>query len=127
QAARPRAARRRSSDRARAQEQAVSDPHDLNEAERLGPGPPVPESGVRRLARLATIDIGPLRRRRDFRLLWFGQATTFFGSMITYVAIPYQLYQLTGSTLLVGLLGLVELAPLLVTAFVGGALADAMD
>ena len=47
--------------------------------------------------------------------------------MITYVAIPYQAYQLTGSSLVVGLLGLAELVPLLVTAFVGGALADAFD
>ncbi len=105
----------------------MSDPRDLNESERLGPVPPVPESGVRSLVRLATIDIGPLRRHRDFRLLFVGQATTFFGAMITYVAIPYQLYRLTGSSLLVGLLGIVELAPLLVTAFVGGALADALD
>ena len=47
--------------------------------------------------------------------------------MVTYVAIPYQVYELTGSSLLVGLLGLAELAPLLVTALVGGALADAVD
>ena len=47
--------------------------------------------------------------------------------MITYVAIPYQVYALTGSTVVVGLLGLAELAPLLVTALIGGALADAHD
>jgi len=46
---------------------------------------------------------------------------------VTYVAIPYQVYRLTGSSLLVGLLGLTELAPLLATAFLGGALADAFD
>lgn len=102
---------------------------DLREGERLAPAPPVPEprTGVRGLVRLATIDIGPLRRHRDFRLLFTGQAVSFFGSMVTYVAIPYQVYQLTGSSLLVGLLGLAELAPLLVTALVGGALADAVD
>ena len=49
------------------------------------------------------------------------------GSMLTYVALPYQMYQLTHSSLAVGLLGLVELVPLLLTAFVGGALADAID
>ena len=43
------------------------------ESERVGPGPPVAPGGVRRLLRLATIDVGPLRRRRDFRLLWIGQ------------------------------------------------------
>jgi MFS family permease len=97
------------------------------ESERVGPGPPVAPGGVRQLLRLATMDVGPLRRRRDFRLLWIGQGVSFFGSMITYVALPYQAYQLSGSSLVVGLLGLAELAPLLVAAFIGGALADAVD
>jgi MFS family permease len=102
---------------------------DLREGERLAPAPPVPEPGrgLARFVRLATIDVRPLRRHRDFRLLFAGQAISFFGSMVTYVAIPYQVYQLTGSSLFVGLLGLAELAPLLVTALVGGALADAVD
>ena len=47
--------------------------------------------------------------------------------MVTDVALPYQMYVLTGSSLAVGLLGLVELLPLLVTAFIGGALADARN
>ena len=47
--------------------------------------------------------------------------------MVTYVALPYQAYQLSGSSLVVGLLGLAELCPLLVAAFLGGALADARD
>ncbi len=100
---------------------------DPPEGQRLSPAPPVAEPGARRLLSLATIDFGPLRRHRDFRLLWVGQSTTFFGSMITYVAIPYQAYHLSGSSLVVGLLGLAELGPLLVTAFLGGALADAID
>jgi MFS family permease len=100
---------------------------DPGEAGRLGPGPPVREPGLRGLVRLATIDVGPLRRHRDFRLLFVGQGATFLGSMVTYVAIPWQVYHLTGSSLAVGLIGLAELAPLLVTAFVGGALADAVD
>src|SRR3954451_20671583 len=93
--------------------------------------PPLPQTatepdeprGVRKL----TIDLGPLRRHRDFRLLFAGQAVTFLGSMVTYVALPYQAYQLSGSSLVVGLLGIAELCPLLVAAFVGGALADARD
>ena len=95
--------------------------------DRLAPAPPVAEGGIRRLVRLATIDFGPLRRHRDFRLLFTGQAVSFLGSMVTYVAIPYQVYRLSGSSLVVGLLGIVELVPLLGTAFVGGALADAID
>jgi len=82
---------------------------------------------VRRALRLAVIDLGPVRRHRDFRLLVAGRGVSFLGSMVTYVAIPYQVYNLTGSSLLVGLLGLAELGPLLVTAFLGGALADAVD
>jgi len=73
------------------------------------------------------VDISPLRRHRDFRLLFIGQFVSFFGSMITYVAVPYQLYQLTGSSLAVGLLGTVQLVPLLLSALLGGAYADAMD
>src|SRR5580765_3316142 len=72
------------------------------------------------------MDLTPLRHR-DFRLLYAAQAVSFFGTMITYVALPYQMYRVTGSTLAVGLLGLAELVPLLATAFVGGALADAVD
>jgi MFS family permease len=47
--------------------------------------------------------------------------------MLTCVAIPYQAYQLSGSSLVVGLLSVAELGPLLLTAFIGGALADAFD
>ena len=97
------------------------------EAERLGPGPPIAPSGLRRMLGRATIDFGPLRRRRDFRLLFIGQAVSLFGSEITFVALPYQAYHLTGSSLVVGLLGLAELVPLLGAAFIGGALADAFD
>jgi MFS family permease len=81
----------------------------------------------RRLLQLAVVDIGPLRRHRDFRLLFTGQIVSFFGTMISSVAIPYQVYQLSHSTLAVGLLGLVEIVPILLLAFLGGALADAHD
>lgn len=81
----------------------------------------------RRWWHLATIDTGPLRRHRDFRLLFIGRFVSFFGSMITTVAFPYQVYQLTHSVLLVGLLGVLEFGAILAVAFVGGALADARD
>jgi MFS family permease len=73
------------------------------------------------------MDFRPLRRHRDFRSLYAAQSVSFLGSMVTYVALPYQMFKLTGSSLAVGLLGLAELLPLLVTAFVGGALADTVD
>src|ERR1700733_5269054 len=73
------------------------------------------------------IDLSPLKKNRDFRYLYFGQFVSFFGTMMSLVALPYQVYHLTSSTLAVGLLGIVELVPLLLTAFIGGALADVMD
>jgi MFS family permease len=105
----------------------VSEEGPLHEAGRLGPAPPIPESGPKRLVRMATIDFGPLRRHRDYRLLWIGRAVSLFGSEITYVAIPYQVYAITGSVAVVGLISLVELAPLLASAVLGGAFADAID
>jgi MFS family permease len=72
------------------------------------------------------MDLSPLRRR-DFRLLYLAEAVSFLGTMITYVALPFQIYHLTGSSLAVGLLGLVELVPLLGTAFLGGVMADVVD
>ncbi len=76
---------------------------------------------------MAAIDIGPLRRHRDYRLLFTGQALSLFGAEVTVVAIPFQAYELTHSTAVVGLLSLVEFVPLMGMAFVGGALSDAFD
>ena len=73
------------------------------------------------------MDLRPLRRHRDFRALFAAQFVSFLGTMVTYVALPYQMFHLTGSSLKVGLLGLAELVPLLLTAFLGGALADVVD
>ena len=78
------------------------------------------------LLKLATVDITPLRHR-DYRLLFWGRLVSFLGSMVTYVAIPYQVYQLTQSPLMVGLLGLAQLGPILAFSMVGGAIADARD
>jgi MFS family permease len=80
----------------------------------------------RRRLRAVVVDTRPLRRR-DFRLLYAGQTVTYVGSWVTYVAIPFQVFQLTRSPVAVGLLSLAELVPLLLTALVGGALADALD
>jgi len=73
------------------------------------------------------VDTTPLRASRDFRLLWIGQAVSFFGGMITMAALPYQVFHATGSSVDVGLLGFAELGPMLVCGLVGGALADAID
>ncbi|MDX6404832.1 MAG: hypothetical protein QOH70_2287 [Blastocatellia bacterium] len=73
------------------------------------------------------IDFTPLRISRDYRLLFFGQLISTFGSAIGFVVLPVQVYQLTGSTLLVGLLSASEFVLILLMAFVGGAYADFID
>jgi MFS family permease len=73
------------------------------------------------------VDLSPLRTSRDFRLLFFSGVVTYLGSMITYVAVPFQVATLTGSYVAVGLIGLAELVPLVVFGLYGGALADAVD
>jgi len=73
------------------------------------------------------MDVGPFREHRDFRLLLVAGTVFYLGGMMTYVAIPYQIYQLTHSNLAVGAIGLVELGPLIVFGLYGGALADHVD
>jgi len=73
------------------------------------------------------IDISPLRVSRDYRLLFFGQLISAFGTAISFVVLPVQVYQLTGSTLLVGLLSATEFVLILFMAFIGGAYADFID
>jgi MFS family permease len=74
-----------------------------------------------------TLDFTPVRDSREFRLLYFSQSITFFGSMMTFVALPWQVYQLTKSSFTVGMLGVVEFVAVLFMGFVGGALADYLD
>ena len=73
------------------------------------------------------IDLTPIRKYRDFRYLWTSGLISNLGSMITYVAIPFQIKELTNSYLAVGISGLVELVPLIVFGLYGGVLADAVD
>ncbi len=73
------------------------------------------------------LDVEPLRRDHDYRLLWIGQVISGVGRQVTVVALPFQLYVLTQSTLAVGVLAIVQLVPILVFALGGGAVADAVD
>ncbi|MBO9668677.1 MAG: MFS transporter, partial [Bdellovibrio sp.] len=73
------------------------------------------------------INVTPLRKYRDFRLLFFGQMISLLGSMVTYVAIPYQIYELTKDNWLVGMLGLAQLLPVLIFGILGGTYADRLD
>jgi MFS family permease len=88
---------------------------------------PTDPAARRRRLREILLDLEPLRRDRDYRLLWIGQVVSGVGRQVTVVALPFQLYVLTGSTLAVGLLALVQLVPILVFALGGGAVADAVD
>ena len=72
-------------------------------------------------------DTTPLRESRQFRLLFIGRTISVTGSQFTVVAAPVQVFVITGSTLMVGLLGLAQLPVLLFASFLGGSLADAFD
>jgi len=73
------------------------------------------------------IDLAPLKKSRDFSLLWAAGLISYFGSMITYVAVPFQIKELTGSYVAVAISGLVEIVPLIIFGLYGGVLADALD
>src|SRR5438270_1353727 len=73
------------------------------------------------------LDLSPLKVSRDYRLLFFGQLISFFGSMMSFIVVPWQMYQLTQSSAMVGYISIAEFVPMFTLAFVGGALADFLD
>ena len=73
------------------------------------------------------IDLTPLKKYKDFRNLWTAGLISYLGSMITYVAMPYQLKEITHSYLAVGVLGVIEIVPLIIFGLYGGVLADSVD
>lgn len=78
------------------------------------------------MAKLA-LDLTPLKKYPDFRNLWAAGLVSYLGSMITYVAIPFQIKELTNSYLAVGIVGAIELVPLIVFGLYGGVLADSVN
>jgi MFS family permease len=88
---------------------------------------PGPSTAQRRGWRSVLVDIEPIRRDREFRMLWLGQLVNNLGRQVTVVALPFELWQLTHSSLSIGVLALVQLVPILVFSLAGGALADAID
>jgi MFS family permease len=76
---------------------------------------------------LKLINVKPLLKYRDYRLLFLGQTVSFLGSMVNYVAVPYQIYEITKSTFLVGLIGIAQLGPVLFFGLLGGSVADRLD
>jgi MFS family permease len=79
------------------------------------------------MARRILVDVAPLRESRDFRMLFLGQLVATLGSQLTVVAIPYQIYAETHSSLQVGAVSLVQLVPLVCGALIGGSVGDAVD
>ncbi|MDM4766193.1 MFS transporter [Pelomonas sp. SE-A7] len=73
------------------------------------------------------LDIAPLRHNLAFRRLFASQFISGLGTMVSYVAVPWQLYELTHSNAQVGLLGLVQLVPVVLCGLLGGAVADRVD
>ena len=79
------------------------------------------------MPRRLLVDLSPIRHSRDFRLIFSGQLVSTIGTQLTAVAVPYQVYQMTHSSLDVGLVSLAQLGPLLVCSLIGGSMADAHD
>jgi MFS family permease len=73
------------------------------------------------------LDITPVRTSRDFRVLLGAGSVFWLGAMVSYVAVPFQLYDLTDSNFAVGAFGLVQLVPLILAGLYGGVLADRLD
>jgi predicted MFS family arabinose efflux permease len=73
------------------------------------------------------VDTTPLRESRDFRLLFSGQLISMLGTQLTVVAIPYQVYSMTRSSLQVGAISLAQLVPFVAGALWAGPLGDAID
>ena len=66
-------------------------------------------------------------RHRDFRLLWSAELASTLGSQMQRVAIAYQVFQITGDPLQLGLLGLFRFAPIALFGLAGGVVADRRD
>jgi MFS family permease len=93
----------------------------------MTPLSPISLHGYHRWVKRVLADVTPLRRHRDLRKLLAGQWLSALGSQATVVAVAYQAYRMTGSTLVVGLVSLCQLGPLLAGTLWGGAVADTMD
>src|SRR5580693_9705535 len=79
------------------------------------------------VARHVLLDITPLRRSRDYRALVSGLGVSVLGNQLTTVAVPFQVYAITRSSLMVGLVSLTQLFPLIIGSLLGGSLVDAVD
>ncbi|WP_158709753.1 MFS transporter, partial [Streptomyces sp. NRRL S-15] len=72
----------------------------------------------------AVPEVPPLRRNRDFLLLWSGSAVAIIGSTASTVAYPLLVLAVTGSASAAGLVGFVVLLPALLLQLPAGVLVD---
>src|SRR6202795_2757573 len=79
------------------------------------------------LLRSIAPDMTAFRRSRDYRIIELGAIVAGLGNQAALVAVPFQVYALTHSAALVGLIGAAELGPMVVVYLFGGAFADRMD
>ncbi|MFE0100025.1 MFS transporter [Streptomyces sp. NPDC059009] len=91
----------------------------------MSPPPVDPERPAKKRRILA--DLTPLRTSADYRRLWLGNTISWVGQAMTTLAISLQVYDITGSSFSVGLVGLCSLVPLLALGLYGGAVADRVD
>jgi MFS family permease len=97
-------------------------------SDHLRPDPdPQVAPGLAARVRAHLMDLTPVRVSKDFRRLFIGRSISELGDEIVAVAVPFLVYDLTKSTLAVGLLGLCELVPVFVFPIVGGAVADSVE
>lgn len=88
------------------------------------------QSGTQRrraAARRLFVDLTPLKVSLPYRRLWYGASLSGIGSQLTMVAVGIQVYDLTGSTFYVGLVGLSAVVPLVSLGLYGGSIVDAHD
>src|SRR6202451_1074632 len=79
------------------------------------------------VTRHVLLDITPLRRSRDYPALISGLGVSVLGNQLTTVAVPFQVYAITRSSLMVGLVSLAQLFPLIFGSLLGGSLVDAVE
>jgi predicted MFS family arabinose efflux permease len=75
----------------------------------------------------AFVDLRPLRETLAFRRLWLGNTLSIVGGQLTLVAVLYQTWSMTDSTVAVGAIGIAQAIPMVVFGLIGGSLADAVD
>jgi len=73
------------------------------------------------------VDLTPLRTSRDYRHIWYGGALTGMANSLSAMAVGLQVYDLTGDTLAVGVVGFASLVPLVLLGLYGGSIVDAYD